>query len=239
MTGAVSLERELIALGNADIAAHSLRFFKTGAGQYGAGDQFLGIRMPVLRATLKRHQADITLDCAIRLLHSQWHETRMFALLAMVGLYARRGASVADKRSIVSGYLKHRKFVNNWDLVDSSAPAITGAWHFDRDRSRLDKMISAKSIWDRRIAMLSTFHYIRNDDLRDTFKYAQWLLDDSQDLMHKAAGWMLREAGKRDERQLCDFLDQFAHSMPRTMLRYSIERLPEPTRQSYLRQQPG
>lgn len=236
MTTAADLERELIALGNDEIARHSQRFFKTGAGQYGAGDEFLGIRVPTIRATLKQHRADITLNCAIQLLHSKWHETRMFAVLALVDLYKRRNAGEDEKKSIVTAYLKHRKLVNNWDLVDSSAPGISGAWHFNRDRSRLDKMIAAKSLWDRRIAMLSTFYYIRQNDLTDTFKYAQWLLDDSQDLMHKAAGWMLREAGKRDEQKLCDFLDQFAHSMPRTMLRYSIERLPKPTRQGYLQQ---
>jgi 3-methyladenine DNA glycosylase AlkD len=230
-----SIERQLRALGDKSIAEHSTRFFKTGDGEYGAGDQFLGIRMPVLRSTLKTQLPGLTLDCAVELLHSPWHETRMFAVLALLGLYKQRGASESSRKAIVTAYLKHRQFVNNWDLVDASAPGITGAWFFDRKRDRLDKMVAAKSMWDRRIAMLSTFFYIRKNDLDDTFNYAQRLLNDPQDLMHKAAGWMLREAGKRDEQRLCDFLDQHRQYMPRTMLRYSIERLPEKTRKHYMK----
>ena len=229
-----AIEKQLIALGDKTIAEHNQRFFKTGAGQYGEGDQFLGIRMPVIRATLKQHKSTITIDSTTNLLHSKWHEIRMFAVLALLELYKQRCADESIKKAVVATYLKHRKQVNNWDLVDASAPGITGAWHFSRDRARLDKMIKATSMWDRRIAMLSTFYYIRQHDLVDTFRYAAILLDDQQDLMHKAAGWMLREAGKRDEKQLCLFLDENSRKMPRTMLRYSLERLPETRRKHYM-----
>jgi len=232
---AASIERQLISLGDESIAEHNQRFFKTGDGEYGAGDQFLGIRMPVIRSTLKSHVQELTPDYALELLHSEWHEIRMFAVLALLELYKQRNATASTKKSIVGGYLKHRRLVNNWDLVDASAPGITGAWHFDKKRDRLHRMITARSIWDRRIAMLSTFYYIRQHDLDDTFRYAKALLDDPEDLMHKAAGWMLREAGKRDEPRLCDFLDQHTPHMPRTMLRYSIEHLSQKARRHYMK----
>ena len=142
--------------------------------------------------------------------------------------------TVSERRAIVNAYFTYRKVIDNWDLVDSSAPYISGEWHFSRDRSRLHKMITAKSLWDRRIAMLSTFYYIRQHDLDDTYRYAEQCLDDPEDLMHKATGWMLREAGKRDELRLLNFIDEHATRMPRTMLRYSIEKLSDKKRKQIL-----
>lgn len=231
--GKLALESQLEQLADAKIAAHSSRFFKTGAGQYGEGDCFLGIRVPVIRAELKRHRKTLTLDSAVRLLHSRWHEVRLFAVLALVDLY-NRSRRDGERRAVVQAYLKHRARVNNWDLVDSSAPGITGAWYYSRNRARIDRLIEASSLWDRRIAVLSTLYYIRQSDCDDTFNYARLCLTDEEDLIHKACGWMLREAGKRDIEALHRFLDGHAVKMPRTMLRYAIEKLPEARRRAYL-----
>ncbi len=213
-------------------ALKSARFFKTGPGDYAADDKFLGITVPVLRSMVKQSGGTLTLADAITLLQNEWHEIRLFALFAMVDLFNR--ADQPDKKKIVSAYFSQKKFINNWDLVDSSAYFIAGAWYFDKNRSRLDKLINARRLWDRRIAMIATLHYIRHNDLDDTFKYAAALLNDKEDLMHKASGWMLREAGKRDPVRLYRFLDQHLQQMPRTMLRYAIEKLPQDRRKHYM-----
>lgn len=233
MTLEQQISDQLIALGNSAVAEHSSRFFKTAPGEYGAGDQFLGIRVPLVRKTLKQHRATLSLKVAAALLQSQWHEIRLFSVLALVELF-KTSATPQEQKAIIDHYLTHRQQVNNWDLVDSSAPGLTGAWFYARDRQPLDQLLLSDALWDRRIAMLSTFYYIRQNDLSDTFKYAQQLLKDPQDLMHKAAGWMLREAGKRDSQALCRFLEQYRQQMPRTMLRYAIERLPAQLRKAYM-----
>ncbi len=225
--------KSLQVLANKDYADHSSRFFKTGPGEYSEGDRFLGIRVPVIRAELKTLKDSISIDDTIELLQNPWHEVRLFALLAMVDKYRR--ADEQQRGKLVGLYLKHKEYVNNWDLVDGSAPYITGPWFYDKNRNALDRLIVSKHLWDRRIAMLSTFYYIRQNDLDDTFKYAEILLDDKEDLMHKAAGWMLREAGKRDEPTLTKFLNLHLPRIPRTMLRYAIEKYPSAARQQFLK----
>jgi len=192
---AAALEKKLLSLGDPTVAAHSSRFFKSGPGEYAEGQKIIGVRVPALRQLVKEKRATITLSDTLTLLKSPWHEVRLFALLAMVELYQQGDSK--QKPEVVNAYLKHKKYINNWDLVDSSAYKITGAWYYDKDRSPLHKLIPSKHLWSRRIAILSTFYYIRKNDLEDTYKYSRLLLNDSEDLMHKACGWMLREAGKR------------------------------------------
>lgn len=231
-TSTTNIIKELEARSNKDSAAKAVRYFKTGPGEYSEGDQFLGLRVPDLRNQVKHYRGNISPADMAELLQNKWHEIRLFALLAMVDCFNR--GDLQTKKQIITVFFKHKKHINNWDLVDSSAPYISGAWHFDKDRSRLDKMISARSLWDRRIAMLSTLYYIRQHDLDDTYKYALLRLNDDQDLMHKASGWMLREAGKRDEKRLLAFIRKYSHKMPRTMLRYSIEKLAAEKRKQIL-----
>lgn len=229
---AAALEKKLISLGNPTIAAKSARFFKSGPGEYAEGQQFIGVRVPVLRQHVKEHYASVTLSDALTLLKSPWHEVRLFALLVMVELYQR--GDDKQKPEVVNAYLKNKKLINNWDLVDSSAYKITGAWYYDKDRSPLHRLVRSKHLWSRRIAVLSTFYYIRKNDLEDTYEYSRLLLNDNEDLMHKACGWMLREAGKRDTPKLEEFLQQHGSAMPRTMLRYAIEKLPVTKRKKYM-----
>lgn len=226
------IEKKLIAAGDRKIAEHSKSFFKTGPGEYGDGDKFLGLRVPVLRATAKQYRGQLTLTDIQQLLHNDWHEIRLFALIAMVDFYQR--GTEKDQKQTVSAYFKNTKYINNWDLVDSSAYQIIGAWHHKKDRSRVDKLLVKKHLWSRRIAMMSTFYHIRQNDLDDTYRYAKSLLGDKEDLMHKVTGWMLREAGKRDTSRLESFLNEYAALMPRTMLRYAIEKLPAQKRKALL-----
>ncbi len=229
---AAAATRQLKALANKEHAAKAVRYFKTGPGEYSEGDQFLGIRVPQIRQLEKQLRGALSISDMGLLLQNEWHEIRLFALIAMVNHYQR--GDEKTKKTIVTTFFKLKKHINNWDLVDSSAHYISGAWHYDKDRSRLDKMINAKSLWDRRIAMMSTFYYIHQNDLDDTFRYAQLRLDDDQDLMHKATGWMLREAGKRNQKRLLAFIKKNSATMPRTMLRYAIEKLPEARRKQIL-----
>lgn len=224
--------KTLKSLADIEFAKGSVRFNKTGPGEYAEHDRFLGIRVPLIRQQVKHFSQSLSLSDQSSLLQSEWHEIRLFALLSMVDSY--KSATETQRAQITRRYLKLKKHINGWDLVDSSAPQIVGAWYFGNDRSTVDKLLVSKVLWDRRIAMLSTFFYLRQNDLDDTFRYAALLLNDSEDLMHKAAGWMLREAGKRDIDRLFKFLDRYSEKMPRTMLRYSIEKLPAETRQFYL-----
>lgn len=222
----------LTSLADPEFASGSQRFNKTGPGEYAEHDRFLGIRVPLIREQVKNFSDSLQLKDQSALLQSEWHEVRLFALLSMVDSFKRADETAREK--IIKHYLKHRKHINGWDLVDSSAPHIVGGWHFDKDRTDVDNLLVSKRLWDRRIAMLSTFYYIRQNDLNDTFDYAEKLLQDPEDLMHKASGWMLREAGKRDKKRLLKFLDQHCATMPRTMLRYSMEKLSPSVRQKYL-----
>jgi len=229
---AKTIEKSLVALADNAIAIKSRSFFKTGSGEYSEKDAFLGIRVPALRAAVKQHRDSLTLTQIVKLLHSDWHEVRLFALFSMVTFYQR--GTERDKKSTVSAYFKNKRKINNWDLVDSSAYQIIGAWHHDKDRSAVDKLVLEKNLWSRRIAMMSTFYHIRQNDLEDTYRYATVLINDQEDLIHKVSGWMLREAGKRDTPRLEKFLTQHAPQMPRTMLRYSIEKLPSAKRKKLL-----
>ncbi|NNF56676.1 MAG: DNA alkylation repair protein [Rhodothermaceae bacterium] len=216
-----------------DKACHALRFFKTGPGEYGEGDQFLGIRMPPLRDLARTFQP-LPLGEIRGLLTSPWHEARMLALLVMVRQYKAARRDPAARDTLHRLYLDHTAHVNNWDLVDSSAPHLVGAHLRPDDRALLDRLAASSLLWDRRIAIIATFSFIRQGEFGDAFRIAEMLLADEHDLIHKAVGWMLREVGKRSQEAEESFLRMHYARMPRTMLRYAIERFPEPLRQAYL-----
>jgi 3-methyladenine DNA glycosylase AlkD len=232
-SGIVSeIQKELRKLADEKTAEHSMRFFKTGRGQYGEGDIFLGIRVPVLRS-LSRNYQDISLAAASALLESPFHEERLFALIVMVNQF-KKGAP-EKQEAIYRHYLQHTPAINNWDLVDLSAPYIPGAYLLERNRQPLYDLAVSANLWERRIAIVSTAWFIRHQDFSDTLRLAEILLNDREDLIHKAAGWMLREVGKRDQAVLEGFLKIRYKTMPRTMLRYAIERFEEEQRKAYLR----
>lgn len=208
------------------------RFFKTGVGEYGEGDVFIGVRVPALREVC-RECRDAGLPEIRTLLRSPVHEERALALLLLVDRFHRQDDS--GRRLLYELYLSQTVFINNWDLVDCSAAAIVGGWLQERDRAPLDKLARSPSVWERRIAIVATFHFIRRGEFRDALRIADILLEDSHDLIHKAVGWMLREIGKRDGAAERRFLKTRAHRMPRTMLRYAIEKFPLAERQTYLR----
>lgn len=229
MTTASKIEQQLKTLGNKADAKQAQRFFKTGPGQYGEGDRFLGIRVPVLRQ-LAKEQIDTPLPDAVELLQSPFHEARLLALLIMV-YQAKHGD---DSAPLYRAYLANTAKINNWDLVDASAEHLIGAHLLDRSRAPLYRLAKSKIFWERRIAMLSTFYFIRRNQFDDTLALADLLLHDPEDLIHKAVGWLLREVGKRNLAVEEEFLLPRYRQMPRTMLRYAIERFPEPKRLAYL-----
>lgn len=230
--GLTELQKQVRTLGDPKTAAFLQRFFKTGPGEYGEGDRFVGIRVPTLRKLAKTYR-ELSCDDTFALLRSPIHEERLLALIILVEHFRRETA--AGKEKIFSEYLSHTDYINNWDLVDSSAEHIVGAFLFDRDRSPLCGLARSGSLWERRIAILSTFHFIKRDDFDDTLRIAEILKNDPEDLIHKAVGWMLREVGKRDPGAEEMFLKPRYRTLPRTLLRYAIERFPEPKRQRYLR----
>ena len=210
------------------------RFFKTGPGEYAEGDVFIGVTVPLLRQVC-RECRDAAIPDIVPLLGSAVHEERLLALLLLVEAF-KRGTG-EQQREIYRLYLGNTKFVNNWDLVDSSAPHIVGAWLFTRSRSPLRRLARSSSLWERRIGIIATQFFIRRGDFEETFRIADLLLADRHDLIHKAVGWMLREVGKRASRPALErFLAQHAATMPRTMLRYAIERLPPSERKRWMRQ---
>ena len=215
---------ELQALSREDKRESLPRFFKTGKGQYGEGDRFLGVVVPDIRAVAKRHK-QVSWTALDDLLASPWHEVRMCALLIMVEQWKRAGD--AWRQQAFDFYLAHAERANNWDLVDLSAPTIVGKFLLDKPSQRgiLDRLAAEPSLWKNRIAMVATQGLIRSGELDDTYRLAGTLLNHPHDLMHKAVGWMLREAGKRDEPRLVAWLREHKRQMPRTALRYSIERL--------------
>lgn len=224
-----SLRQELrrwVRPGQAETAAW---FFKSGPGEYGEGDRFLGVRVPDVRTVSKLDDGSSDIS---GLLHSEWHEERLLALLILVRRYERGDESV--QKEVYDFYLFSTRWINNWDLVDVSAYKIVGARLLDRSRAPLWKLASSDSLWERRIAIISTFAFIRNGDVAETFALSEYFLNSPEDLMHKACGWMLREAGKRDVRKLERFLDKHRLSMPRTMLRYAVEKFPEQRRKHFL-----
>jgi 3-methyladenine DNA glycosylase AlkD len=226
-----AIEERLCRLANAEKAAVLRRFFKTGPGEYGEGDLFLGINVPPLRQLAREYQ-ELGLEAAAALLQSRWHEARLLALLVLVRRFAR--ADEAGRRAIYDLYLAHTAFINNWDLVDLSAPHIVGAYLSDRSRRPLYRLARSRLLWERRMAVIATFRFIRAGDFEETLAIARILIEDREDLIHKAAGWMLREVGKRDRAALEAFLDAHGRRLPRVMLRYAIERLPPARRRAYL-----
>jgi 3-methyladenine DNA glycosylase AlkD len=226
-----AIQSQLVSLSNSEDSLFLQRFFKTGPGQYSAGDLFRGIRVPELRRLSKAHQ-DIPLEHAERLLHSAYHEDRLLALLILVRKYAK--SDEAKRAGIYALYLSHTRFINNWDLVDASAEHIVGAYLSDKSREPLYQLARSRSIWERRIAILATFHFIKQGKFVETLGIAGILLTDKEDLIHKAVGWMLREVGKRDFQREEAFLSAHYKQMPRTMLRYAIEKFPQDKRRRYL-----
>ena len=225
------IRADLQALATPAKAKVSSGFFKTGKGEYGEGDVFIGITVPQLRNVAKNYVA-LSFDDLERLLSSQVHEHRYVALLILVLRFPK--ASVEERKAIVDFYLEHRAHVNNWDLVDTSASYILGEHLLDKDTRMLDKMARSRDMWERRIAIVATQAFIKNGRFDETRRIATLLLDDEQDLIHKATGWMLREVGKKDEHVLKEFLDEHVSVMPRTMLRYAIDRFDKKTRADYL-----
>lgn len=228
----VIIRNELRKLGNKEIAEHSQRFFKTGDGQYGEGDKFWGIRVPVLRNLAKKYQK-ISIRKAFLLLKSQFHEERLLSLLMLIDVFKKTNEE--SKELIYKLYLDNTKFINNWDLVDCSAEHIVGAYLRERNRQPIYSLAKSKDLWERRISIMSTFHFIKNKEFIETLKVSEILLHDKEDLIHKAVGWMLREIGKRDIKAEEDFLKKHYKVMPRTMLRYAIEKFPEEKRVKYLK----
>jgi 3-methyladenine DNA glycosylase AlkD len=230
--GVNQIRAQLKKLADPKVARGSQRFFKSGPGEYGAGDRFLGIRVPQLRRLVPKFR-EAPLATAASLLKSPWHEERLFALLLLVRKYQR--GDVATRARIAKLYLARRRYVNNWDLVDSSAHLILGPQLNSKDRRLLDRFAKSRNLWERRIAMLTTFCYIRQGEFADALRIARLLVNDSEDLIHKAVGWMLREIGNRDPAVERAFLDAHAAQMPRTMLRYAIEKFPAVERARYLK----
>lgn len=223
--------KDLNKLKNSEKEKVFLNFFKTGKGQYGEGDKFLGISVPEQRKVAKKYKS-LPLSEIQKLLNSKIHEHRFTALEILVMQYD--ASDPKSKEKIIKFYLKNTKNINNWDLVDTSAPYILGDHLLDKDRSVLYRLAKSKSLWERRISIVSTFAFIKEKDLKDTVKISEILLSDSHDLIQKAVGWMLREAGKKDLKTLLSFLDKHYKKMPRTMLRYSLEKLNQKQKKFYM-----
>jgi 3-methyladenine DNA glycosylase AlkD len=225
----LEVQSRMRAAGDPKKALHSLRFFKTAPGQYGEGDQFLGLTVPQTRSFLPQCR-ELSLEQLGGLLRSPWHEERLLALLVLVKRFPK------DPERIYDLYLKHiADYVNNWDLVDSSAPGIVGEFLVKQsDRSILRRLARSTNLWERRVSVLATQQLIRSGQFQDTLELCRLLLQDREDLMHKACGWMLREVGKRDSAPLLGFLDEHAGEMPRTMLRYALEKLTLDQRRRYM-----
>ncbi|MBR5324153.1 MAG: DNA alkylation repair protein [Muribaculaceae bacterium] len=212
-----------------------LRFFKTGVGEYGYGDEFLGVMVPQVRAIVKAVWEDITLEDIETLLHSPYHEARLTALLLLVKIYEGEEASNDIKEKVFEIYTSNADYINNWDLVDLSAPNIVGNYLFEKDCSLLYEFAQSNHLWKQRIAVVATLYFIRKGEFTHTYALAKLYMNTKHDLMKKAVGWMLREAGKRDVSQLRNFLNEYKPVMPRTMLRYAIEKFSESERREFMK----
>ena len=228
---ASGVKKTLRALGDAEIAVHSQGFFKTARGEYGEGDKFLGIRVPVIRQQVKKFTG-LAIGETLKLLRSPFHEERLFALLMLVAQFSK--ADEVGREMIYRHYLEYTAFINNWDLVDTSASQIVGVWLQGRSKRVLCELARSDSLWERRIAIIATFHAIKRGHFSDALKISAILQQDKEDLIHKAVGWMLREIGNRDLAVEEEFLKQYYREMPRTMLRYAIEKFPGEKRRAYL-----
>jgi 3-methyladenine DNA glycosylase AlkD len=227
-----NIKKRLKQLARSETAEILQKFFKTGPGEYGEGDIFIGVRVPDLRKLAKEFQ-DITISEVKALLASSIHEERFLALLILVRNYG--SGDEITKKKIYDLYLENTPFINSWDLVDGSAHHIVGAFLMGKNKASLYRLAKSENLWERRIAIISTFHFIKHDQYQETLEIAKILLTDPEDLIHKAVGWMLREIGKRDRVTEEAFLKKHYMKMPRTMLRYAIEKFPEPKRQRYLK----
>ena len=231
--GLIEIQKDLQGVANKEKAKLLQGFFKTGKGQYGEGDIFLGIVVPEQRKTAKKH-SDLTLPDIQKLLNSKIHEYRLTALFILIDKYKK--AEEKTKKEIFNLYLKNTSNINNWDLIDLSAPNIVGNYLLDKPRDIIYNLANSKSLWEKRISILATFEFIKNKEYKDTLNISKILLNDTHDLIHKSVGWMLREVGKRVSQQKEEeFLKKHYKKMPRTMLRYAIERFEETKRQSYLK----
>lgn len=228
---AAQVKKALKKLADPKQASLLQRFFKTGKGEYGEGDVFLGIKVPKQRGLVKKCK-ELPLVEVLHLLKSKIHEHRLVALLILVEQFKK--ADEKEQKKIFDLYVKNTKHINNWDLVDLSAPNIVGAFLLDKPRTILNQLVASKILWERRIAVLSTFAFIKNNEFADSLKIAEVLINDEHDLIHKAVGWMLREVGKRDQTKEEQFLKKHAKNMPRTMLRYAIEKFSQTKRKYYL-----
>lgn len=227
------LKKALAQNSSAVKAEKAKRFFKTAKGEYGEGDIFIGVSVPDIRLVAKEY-ADTPLKEISQLLDSKIHEERLLGGILLVNRYKK--SKINEQKEIYHFFLRNRRSMNNWDLVDTTAPNIIGEYCFQSGLHRdMDKLLKSKHHWDRRMAILSTFAFIRKNQLQLTFEYARHLMPDKEDLMHKATGWMLREAGKRDLKSLEHFIQEHGREMPRTMLRYSIEKFPIKKREKILR----
>lgn len=227
-----SIRKDLERLSDKEYAARLQKYFKTGKGEYGQGDKFLGIRVPNVRKLAKKYQ-NISISQVSKLMKSSFHEERLFSLFVLVGLFKK--ANDEDRKKIYTLYLKNTKFINNWDLVDASAGRIVGAYLFTRDKKQIYALAKSKNLWKRRISIMSTSYFIIHNEFTDTMKIAEMLLNDKEDLIHKAVGWLLREIGKKDLELEESFLKKHYANMPRTILRYAIEKFPVEKRISYLK----
>jgi 3-methyladenine DNA glycosylase AlkD len=227
------IKKDLRKVSSKKRADHSARFFKTGKGQYSEGDLFLGVSNPEVYKIANRYKKDISIKDVTYFLQHKIHEYRLFALDILKYMY--RKGDQTKKKEIVEIYLNNREYVNNWDLVDLSAPHILGDWLLDRDRDVLYRLVKEQSLWSKRIAIISTLSFIKNNDFKDTLKISKILLNHDHDLIHKAVGWMLREIWKRDKKVVEKFLKTEYENIPRTTLRYAIERMEEKKRQRFLK----
>lgn len=228
----INLKKDLADFQNSDKAKILERFFKTGKGQYGEGDRFLGVTVPRQRQIAKKYRNLRLIDLE-KLLSSNFHEYRLTALIILCLKFKKAGT--IEKKLIFDLYLRNLKHINNWDLVDLSAPNILGEYLFEKEKSVLYKLALSRDIWQRRISILSTFFFIKKESFSDSLNISGILINDTHDLIHKAVGWMLREVGKRDLKKEEEFLEQYVSIMPRTMLRYAIEKFSETKREHYLK----
>ena len=226
-----AIKKELQDLADEEQAKNLQRFFKTGEGEYGEGDIFLGIKVPVQREIARKYSG-LSLPKIQELLKSKTHEHRLTGLIILSNKY--KESKEEEKVNIFNFYLKNTKNINNWDLVDITAPNIVGHFLFDKKKNILYDLARSDDLWERRIAIVSTFDFIKKQEFQETLALSEILLDDKHDLIHKAVGWMLREIGKKDKAVLENFLKQHYKIMPRTMLRYAIEHFPEEKRKMYL-----
>ena len=228
----IKLQQDLRKVATPEKAKASAWFFKTGKGQYGYGDKFLGVTVPEQRKIAQGYK-DLGLNEIKKLLQSEFHEERLVALFILVSKFEK--GNDKEREKIYKFYLDNAKYINNWDLVDLTAPNIVGKFLLDKDKFILYQLVKSQNLWERRISILATFSFIRENQFKETLEISKILLTDKHDLIHKAVGWMLREIGKRNEKVLKDFLKEHYKTMPRTMLRYAIEKFPKNLRDKYLK----